>query len=77
MKFQVYKDKINKWRWKLKQDDGKLVAMCSEGYKNKQDMLDTMMDMVGGLVQDFSYNPFPWTKGNSLFYEEGDSMNGH
>lgn len=39
MKFEVYKDNIDEYRWRLKATNGKILADSSEGYKNKQDCL--------------------------------------
>jgi uncharacterized protein YegP (UPF0339 family) len=36
MKFQIYKDSRNEWRWRLKAANGKIVADSSEGYATKQ-----------------------------------------
>ena len=39
MKFQVYKDNRNEWRWRLRAENGKIIATSGEGY-NKQDCLN-------------------------------------
>lgn len=36
-KFEVYKDNRGEWRWKFKASNGKIIAVSSEGYINKQD----------------------------------------
>ena len=33
--FEVYKDKSSSWRWRLKADNGKVIADCGEGYSSK------------------------------------------
>jgi uncharacterized protein YegP (UPF0339 family) len=35
--FEVYKDKANEYRWRLKAANGQVVAAASEGYKAKAD----------------------------------------
>jgi uncharacterized protein YegP (UPF0339 family) len=35
MKFEIYKDEFNEWRWRLKARNGKIVADSAEGYKRK------------------------------------------
>ena len=35
MRFVVYLDKNNEWRWKLVAKNGKTVADSAEGYKRK------------------------------------------
>lgn len=35
---ELYKDKRQEWRWRFRRDgEGRIVAMASEGYKNKDD----------------------------------------
>lgn len=44
--YQVYKDRRGQWRWRLRADNGKIIATSGgDGYKNLQDC----MDMVGVL----------------------------
>ena len=40
MKFYLYKDQANYWRWRLVTTNGKIIAESSESYWNKQDALD-------------------------------------
>lgn len=35
MKFQVYQDKRGEWRWRLRHQNGNILAMSSESYKAK------------------------------------------
>ena len=38
---ELYKDKRGEWRWRFRRDGkGRIVAIASEGYKNKQDCKD-------------------------------------
>jgi uncharacterized protein YegP (UPF0339 family) len=39
MRFEVYKDKAGEWRWRLRSDNRKIVAVSSESYKRKDDTL--------------------------------------
>lgn len=45
-KFEYYEDKAGEWRWRLKHQNGNIVADSSEGYKNRQDMLDVIDNLV-------------------------------
>jgi uncharacterized protein YegP (UPF0339 family) len=47
MKFQIYRDSRNQWRWRLKAANGKTVADSSEGYSTKQACLHGL-DLVKG-----------------------------
>ena len=38
MKLETYQDKRKQWRWRLKADNGKIIAASSEGYNNQHDM---------------------------------------
>ena len=37
MKFQIYQDKKEEWRWRLIADNSNIIADSAEGYKNKSD----------------------------------------
>ena len=39
MKFETYVDSRIEWRWRLKADNGKIIADSGEGYKNYTDCL--------------------------------------
>lgn len=39
MQYLVYKDNAGEFRWKLQADNGKTIAVSSEGYKRKADCL--------------------------------------
>ncbi|MBL4882923.1 MAG: DUF1508 domain-containing protein [Planctomycetaceae bacterium] len=39
MVYEVYKDRANEWRWRLKARNGAIIADSGEGYKNKSDCL--------------------------------------
>jgi uncharacterized protein len=39
MKFQMYQDKKGEWRWRLRHQNGNILAMSSEGYKAKDSCL--------------------------------------
>jgi len=48
-KFEYYKDSVGEWRWRVKHQNGNIVADSSEGYKNKQDMLDIIQNVTDAL----------------------------
>ena len=37
---EIYKDKRGNWRWRLRANNGKIIAASTEGYQNKCDMWD-------------------------------------
>jgi uncharacterized protein len=39
MKYEVYKDKKNEFRWRLRHNNGNILSKSSEGYKAKADCL--------------------------------------
>ena len=39
MKFNIYKDKVGEFRWRLVATNGKIIADSGEGYNNKADCL--------------------------------------
>lgn len=39
MKFILYKDKADEWRWRLKHSNGNILATSSEGYSSKASAL--------------------------------------
>lgn len=39
LSFELYKDKAEEWRWRLKHRNGNILAVTSEGYKAKADAL--------------------------------------
>ena len=47
MKFEVFKDKSGDWRWRLKADNGNIVADSAEGYENKIHCIG----MIHGIVK--------------------------
>jgi uncharacterized protein YegP (UPF0339 family) len=38
MKFEVFKDQAGEWRWRLRADNGRIVADSAEGYANQRDV---------------------------------------
>ena len=38
-KFQLYKDKAGEWRWRLRANNGRIIADSGEGYTKKQGCL--------------------------------------
>lgn len=39
MYFQIYKDTLKQWRWRLRASNGKTIADSGESYWNKDDCL--------------------------------------
>jgi uncharacterized protein YegP (UPF0339 family) len=37
MTYEMYKDKAGEWRWRLKVDNGNIIADSGQGYVNKAD----------------------------------------
>lgn len=46
MKFQLYQDKKDEWRWRLRATNGRIIA-SGEGYHNKMDAV-AAIDLVKG-----------------------------
>ena len=42
MKFEIFKDDVGEWRWRLVARNGRIVADSGEGYKNKADCVAEM-----------------------------------
>ncbi|MDO9548885.1 MAG: DUF1508 domain-containing protein [Candidatus Marinimicrobia bacterium] len=40
--FQYYKDKGDRWRWRLRNDDGKIIAVSGEGFADKEECLEDL-----------------------------------
>lgn len=45
LKIEEYQDRGGQWRWRMKATNGQIIAVSSEGYHNKEDML-TALQMV-------------------------------
>ena len=39
-RFELYKDKANEFRWRLKHSNGNIIAASSEGYSSKASALN-------------------------------------
>ena len=52
MKFELYKDGNNQWRWRLKAANGRIIADSAEAYVNRQDCVNGIK-----LVQDSADAP--------------------
>jgi uncharacterized protein len=39
MAYYVYVDTASQWRWRLKADNGRIIADSGQGYANQQDCL--------------------------------------
>lgn len=38
-KFEIYRDTVGKWRWRLKAPNGEIIASSSQGYEKRADCL--------------------------------------
>lgn len=47
MKYHVYKDASNEWRWRLKATNGNILADSGEGYSTKADCLAGIQSVKG------------------------------
>ena len=52
MKYNVYRDYLNQWRWRLKAANGKIIADSGEGYVNYGDCIHAI-----GLVKSSGAAP--------------------
>ncbi|MBS1723955.1 MAG: DUF1508 domain-containing protein [Armatimonadetes bacterium] len=41
--FHVYQDTKNEYRWSFRADNYEVIAVSSEGYKNKQDCVNAVL----------------------------------
>jgi uncharacterized protein len=41
-RLEIYKDRKKEYRWRIVAANGKKLAMASEGYKNKKDMMKAL-----------------------------------
>ena len=51
MKFFIYKDAKNEFRWRLKADNNRIIADSAEGYNSKQhckDAISLLQKSAGG-----------------------------
>ena len=47
MTYYYYKDAKGEWPWRLKADNGRIIADSGEGYKNEQECLDDINRVRG------------------------------
>lgn len=52
MKYNVYRDYLNQWRWRLRAANGKIIADSGEGYVNYGDCIHAI-----GLVKSSGAAP--------------------
>lgn len=45
MYYTIYKDAASEWRWRFTASNGRIIAVSSESYHNKQDCLHSI-DLV-------------------------------
>lgn len=43
MEFELYHDEKGEFRWRLRASNGRIIAACGEGYRNKQDCLNELL----------------------------------
>lgn len=48
MKFEIYYDVANEWRWRLIATNGNIIATAHEGYKNSLDCKNIILNIKGG-----------------------------
>lgn len=44
--FEYYKDAAGEWRWRIKHKNGNILITSSEGYKNKDDMFEVLINVA-------------------------------
>ena len=44
--FEVYLDKAGQWRWRLRHQNGNIIATSGEGYNNKGDCLAGIRSVI-------------------------------
>ncbi len=37
MRFELYRDAVGQWRWRLRVENGHVIADCGEGYVRRED----------------------------------------
>lgn len=42
----IYKDANREWRWRVQAGNNRNIANGGEGYKNKADVIDSVMDIL-------------------------------
>jgi uncharacterized protein len=55
MKFQIYTDEQNEFRWRLQADNNRIIADSGEGYNSKQhckDAIDLVKKSGGAQIVD-------------------------
>jgi len=52
LKFRVFKDSADEWRWNLHTHNGSIVADSGEGYKNKKDCYAAIDTIKHGVCAD-------------------------
>ena len=70
MKFVVYKDKKNEWRWTLKARNGKVVADGGEGYKKRGGATRAVRTLFNGTGLDALQTTY------DKFYESEEGLDG-
>lgn len=56
MQFRIYRDSQNQWRWRLKGNNGEILA-TGEGYHNRQDCLECVRLVQHSSTAEISIEP--------------------
>lgn len=48
--FEVYRDEAGEYRWRLRADNGEIVAQSSEGYSRKRDCMNGLQNFRGAFT---------------------------
>lgn len=51
MRFEIFLTRKKEWRWRLRADNGRIIAGAGESYKNRGDC-DSMLQVVRSLDSD-------------------------
>lgn len=46
LRIEIYQDRGGQWRWRMRAVNGRIIAVSSEGYRNKEDMLEALQMVV-------------------------------
>lgn len=49
---EVYRDSRGDWRWRLRADNGRVIAVPGQGYSRRIDMMESMALALGGSVTE-------------------------
>lgn len=52
MRFEIYKDELGEWRWRLKAANHQIIAVSGEGYINRKDAVDIVQTIRAACRED-------------------------